>query len=92
MPRKSFASAPIAPFTSIEDLKLRVPAIQKSELATLAAIGALNSIAGKRGAHRRDALWQIERAARSAGPLFEISEGLSEPFENSTSTHKRARQ
>ena len=33
-------------FTSIEDLKLRVPAIQKSELAALAEIGALNFISG----------------------------------------------
>jgi error-prone DNA polymerase len=61
----------LRPFASIEDLKLRVRALQKSEMATLAAIGALNSIAGKPGAHRRDALWQIERAARRAGPLFE---------------------
>jgi error-prone DNA polymerase len=62
-------------FTSIENLKLRVPAIQKSELAALAEIGALNFIAGtKRAIHRRDALWQIERAARRAGPLFEATE------------------
>jgi error-prone DNA polymerase len=56
-------------FISIDDLKLRVPAIQKSELATLAEIGALNSI-GKKRTHRRDALWQIERAARNPGPLL----------------------
>ena len=60
------------PFASIEDLKLRVLAIQKSELAVLAEMGALNFIAGKKhGIHRRDALWQVERAARRAGPLFE---------------------
>jgi error-prone DNA polymerase len=60
------------PFASIEDLKLRVSAIQKSELAALAEIGALNFLGGKEtGRHRRDALWQIERAARKAGPLFE---------------------
>jgi error-prone DNA polymerase len=64
----------VAPFVSIEDLKLRVPGLQKSELAALAAIGALNFIGGKRGTHRRDALWQIERAARSAGKLFEQEE------------------
>jgi error-prone DNA polymerase len=60
------------PFASIEDLKLRVPAIQKSELVTLAEVGALNFISGKEGrsTHRRDALWQIERAARPAGPLL----------------------
>jgi error-prone DNA polymerase len=66
-------------FRSIEDLKLRVPGIQKSELAGLAAIGALNFIVaeggrnghGRGGMHRRDALWQIERAARRPGPLLE---------------------
>jgi error-prone DNA polymerase len=58
------------PFVSINDLKLRIPTIQKSELTALAEIGALNFIAGKRG-HRREALWQIERAARPAGPLLE---------------------
>ena len=44
--------------------------MQKSELTALAEIGALNSIAGKRG-HRRSALWQIERVARPAGPLLD---------------------
>ncbi len=63
-------------FSSIEDLKLRVPAIQKSELAALAEIGALNFIRGKENKiHRRDALWQIERAARKPGPLFEGTDG-----------------
>ena len=57
-------------FTCIEDIKLRVPEIQKTELTTLAEIGALNFIRGKRDLHRRDALWQVERASRSAGPLF----------------------
>jgi error-prone DNA polymerase len=58
------------PFTSIEDLKQRVPSIQKSELKSLAAIGALNFIEPKHKTHRRDALWQIERAARHPGVLF----------------------
>jgi len=58
-------------FTSLDDLKLRVPAIRKAELTALAEIGALNFIGGARGGHRRDALWQVERAARSAGPLLE---------------------
>jgi error-prone DNA polymerase len=66
----------VRPFASIEDLKLRVPAMQKSEMATLASIGALNFISvenasRRRGIHRRDALWQIERASRLAGPLLE---------------------
>jgi len=58
-------------FASIEDLKLRVPELQKSELTSLAEIGALNFVGSKTGFHRRDALWQIERASRSAGPLLE---------------------
>jgi error-prone DNA polymerase len=57
-------------FESIDDFKRRIHAMQKSELTALAEIGALNSIAGKRG-HRRSALWQIERAARAAGPLLD---------------------
>ena len=64
-------------FTSIEDIKLRVPEIQKAELTTLAEIGALNFIGGTRGVHRRDALWQVERASRNAGPLF-IEEARAE--------------
>lgn len=59
------------PFSSIDDLKLRVPSIHKSELAALASVGALNFISGQAGFHRRDALWQVERAARPAGPLLE---------------------
>jgi error-prone DNA polymerase len=73
----------VRPFVSIEDLKLRVSAIQKSELAVLAEVGALNLIAGKKHRiHRRDALWQVERAARRAGPLFE-AEALSSRSEDS---------
>jgi error-prone DNA polymerase len=60
----------IRPFSSIDDLKLRVPMIQKTELATLAEIGALNFMGAKK-VHRRDALWQIERASRRPGPLLE---------------------
>jgi error-prone DNA polymerase len=59
-------------FSSVDDLKRRIPALQKSELAALAEIGALNFIAAETSAmHRRDALWQIERVARRAGPLLE---------------------
>jgi error-prone DNA polymerase len=60
------------PFASIDDLKFRIPAIQKSELTALAEIGALNAISGQRG-HRRSALWQVERASRPVGPLLESS-------------------
>ncbi|MHB8484660.1 MAG: DNA polymerase III subunit alpha [Candidatus Acidiferrales bacterium] len=76
-------------FTSIEDLKLRIPAIHKSELAALAEIGALNFIEGKHNAdgqnrqtiHRRDALWQIERAVRRPGALFETLDTETEKSE-----------
>jgi error-prone DNA polymerase len=105
------------PFTSIDDLALRVPELRKNELVLLAEIGALNNIgsprrhggteknecrAGERVSpqqfateeitnyklqisnpsmspclhgelklHRRDALWQVERAVRKSGPLLE---------------------
>jgi len=74
----------IRPFSSVEDLKLRIPAIQKSELAVLADIGALNFIDGQEaGIHRRDASWQIERAARRAGPLLERLPDQNSARENS---------
>jgi error-prone DNA polymerase len=65
-------------FASIDDLKQRVPEMQKSELAALAEVGALNSVSARRGFHRRDALWQVERAARRPGPLLEIEETAQE--------------
>ena len=61
----------IRKFASIDDLKQRVPEIQKSELAALAEVGALNFVSARRGSHRRDALWQVEHAARRPGPLLE---------------------
>jgi error-prone DNA polymerase len=64
----------VRPFASAEDLKQRVPEIQKSELTALAEVGALNSLSSRRGFHRRDALWQVERAARRPGPLLEAPE------------------
>jgi len=57
------------PFEGIEDLVRRVPELHKPELVTLSEIGALNSL-GKE-MHRRTALWQVERAARPAGPLLD---------------------
>ena len=55
-------------FTSIDDLVRRVK-LKKPELDVLAEIGALNSLGP--GMHRREALWQIEKAWRPKGPLFE---------------------
>jgi error-prone DNA polymerase len=74
----------IRPFSSIDNLKFRVPMIQKTELATLAEIGALNFIGGKNRVHRRDALWQIERAAKRPGPLLEKAEEKKVEIENGT--------
>jgi error-prone DNA polymerase len=73
------------PFESIADLAYRVLELRRNELVLLASIGALNSIgcqgsedpltklhsAAARKHHRRDALWQVERAARFAGPLLD---------------------
>ena len=84
----------MTPFESIHDLTRRVPELRKDELTTLAEIGALNAIGNSRendfsrdsqlrtrnSLHRRDALWQVERAVRASGPLLE---NHSEPDERS---------
>jgi error-prone DNA polymerase len=59
------------PFRSAEDLALRVPLLNRKELTLLARIGALNNLDGI--AHRRDALWQVERAGKLEGPLLRQS-------------------
>ena len=41
--------------------------LRRDELTTLADIGALNAFTNERGT----ALWQVERAVRPAGELFE---------------------
>ncbi len=56
------------PFLSTEDLALRVPSLDRKELTLLARIGALNKVDGI--THRRDALWQVERAGKMEGPLL----------------------
>ena len=63
-----------APFTSIEDLAHRVPLLNRDNLAMLARIGALNHLSTNSRFHRRDALWQVERAIRRTGPLFDGNE------------------
>jgi error-prone DNA polymerase len=55
-------------FASIEELARRVPSLTRADLTTLAEVGALNSIGA--GVHRREALWQVERAGRQPGPLL----------------------
>jgi error-prone DNA polymerase len=59
-------ASPVPRFASIEDLIART-GIRRDELATLAEIGALNAF----GHDRRSALWQIEKAIRPAGEMFE---------------------
>jgi len=55
-------------FHSAEELAQRVPSLNRKELTLLARIGALNSLDGI--VHRRDALWQVERAGKLEGPLL----------------------
>jgi error-prone DNA polymerase len=64
----------LAPFASVQDLACRVPELRKDELTTLAEIGALDAVASGNPnlkLHRRDALWQVERAVRWSGPLLD---------------------
>ena len=60
-------------YSSLDDLITRT-GVRRDELATLAEIGALNAF----GYDRRTALWQIEKAVRPKGELFEDTE-LTEP-------------
>ena len=53
-------------FASIDEM-VRRTGLRRDELTTLADIGALNAFTHE----RRSALWQIERAVRPAGDLFE---------------------
>ncbi|MEZ2347014.1 DNA polymerase III subunit alpha [Terriglobus sp. RCC_193] len=55
-------------FKSVDDLVIRAPQLNRKELSLLANVGALNSLDGVE--HRRDALWQIERAGKPEGPLL----------------------
>ena len=58
-------------FGSIEELARRVPELSKANLRMLAQIGALNNISAETKLHRRDALWQVEKAAQRVGKLLE---------------------
>ncbi len=54
------------PFASIEDLRRRLPEMHRDEWRVLAETGALNALA----THRRQALWEIERALPPDDDLF----------------------
>ena len=58
-------------FGSIEELARRVPELSRANLRMLAEIGALNNISADTKLHRRDALWQVEKAAQRVGKLLE---------------------
>ncbi len=60
-------------FQSIEQIVQRT-GLRRDELATLADIGALNAFTNE----RRSALWQVERAVRPAGELFDDSRSANE--------------
>ena len=64
--RAGESDQPAPRYTSLEELIART-GVRRDELATLAEIGALNAF----GHDRRSALWQIERAIRPSGALFE---------------------
>ncbi len=74
------------PLASIEDLKQRVPQIQKDEFRALASVGALNFISGKAPVHRRTALWQVESASRPCGPLFKAQQKVADAERSSFSS------
>jgi error-prone DNA polymerase len=59
-------------FSSIADLTMRVPQLSKSDLRMLATVGALNPIVGPAvSAHRRDALWQVQKYGSRVPALLE---------------------
>lgn len=61
-------------FDSIEDLVSRASLLNQKEITLLARIGAVNRLNGV--GHRRDALWQVERASRPEGPLLHQKSNL----------------
>ena len=65
-------------FTSVDDLVSKT-GIRREELQTLADIGAFASF----GYERREALWQVEKAIRPAGELFQ---GASEKEDGSANS------
>lgn len=59
------------PFRNLDDLARRVSILNRSDLAQLARIGALNKLSDV--THRRDAIWQVEQVSRPVGPLLRQS-------------------
>ncbi|HET9703949.1 MAG TPA: error-prone DNA polymerase [Vicinamibacterales bacterium] len=81
-------SQPEQRFRSIDDLVRRV-GLRRDEIAILAEIGALNSL----GHDRRSAMWQVERAIRPAGEMFDsgqypVTSSRESPLDDMT-VHER---
>jgi error-prone DNA polymerase len=67
------ASRAQQPFSSLRDLMVRVPDLNKKEIAALAELGALNALPkAKADRQRRGAAWHASEAAKSVGPLLDI--------------------
>jgi error-prone DNA polymerase len=71
---------------SINNLAHCVPELSRKDLVLLGQIGALNSVGDVE--HRRDALWQVERAGRPVGPLLRASEDDSARDEQPMPLHR----
>ncbi len=73
-------------FSSLHDLIIRVPRLNKNEVRNLSAAGAFHRISSHRLLTRRDALWDTEVVHRPVGPLFNKVEDLNEssPLEQMT--------
>jgi error-prone DNA polymerase len=56
-------------FASVDDLRRRVPALDRGQLTALASVGALNFA----GVHRRGALWDAALLAPPAGGLLDAA-------------------
>ncbi len=76
----SVAPARSGRYRSVDEL-VRRTGLRRDEMVVLAEIGALNSL----GHNRRSALWQVERAVRPAGEMFE--EGMPEGQGFSPASH-----
>jgi error-prone DNA polymerase len=70
-------------YESLEAL-IATTGARRDELATLAEIGALNAF----GHHRRSALWQIERAVRPSGELFQEDDAGPEIRDSGSGTRQ----
>ena len=67
------AERALRPFASLQDFVDRT-GLRRDEQRNLAEVGALNAF----GLTRRSALWQVEKAGRPSGPLFNEAEAVGE--------------